>query len=434
MEKKSKTKMRLWPALILAALSLGFKTGEILELSDYLNAHRTSNVRKDAQNKIFVLTPKTTGKITQIKRLRRGNFALELQLRDGSHSGRQVWVFYDSRHPRLKLYSGLDDKSGSSLQVGETRLPDNAKLAMTTAEQEAVQTPEQQEIQEADSDPGLAAQLDTVQNTAAQLGAAKPPCPEDNETVIASAPVRPSLPGTYPESVSAAPKTDNYTEKKTYPTGEQRAEGYTAWVEPTGEVSQFSFMNYGGNSMVSGKPDENIFVHNRSFSFQMPGGARQELRFEVTDNPGETPGMKAGNRESYFVVFPRKVLPSIKVTNGVYEVTLATGEVVRFKADTHEIVGGVLSEGPLGSGFPSIHYGGSGVIIRSDAIHSDPRTGMRTATVSKPQAGQNCKVPVSQLWTEDADRPRFRFATDEGFDRFLRTQCGFGIQPELPSM
>jgi hypothetical protein len=419
-------KFQLVPIVALAALSFGFKAGEILQLSDYLNAHRTSNVRKDAHNVIFALAPKTTGKIVQLKKLRKGNYAIELSLHDGAHSGKKVWVYYDSARPRLKLYQGESVKGASEVQEPET-----AKSGMTTEEQEAVHTPEQQqELQEppvtqATEAPDYGKELDAVQKGTAEMGSSSPFCTDSTlSTPQAGSPTESSE---YPESISAAPKTDSYTGGLTKPMGHMRPEGYTAWIEPSGEISQFSFTNYGGNSIVPGNPNDNIFEGHRRFEFVMPGRARQEMMFHVSDSPKGAPGGKRGYRESYFAVFPRRVVPSIKVKEGVYEVILPTGEQVRFKADTHEIVGGVLSEGPMTSGNAAVKYSGNGVIIRTDAINDDPRTEARTATISKPQSKQSCQVPVSKLWTTDANHPRFRFPTDEEFDRFVRAKCGFGI-------
>jgi hypothetical protein len=122
-------------------------------------------------------------------------------------------------------------------------------------------------------------------------------------------------------------------------------------------------------------------------------------------------------------------------------VTLPTSEVVEFDAKTYEVLGGVLSEGPVDLNpnkaarkFPAVNYVGKGVVVRVNARGNDPRLGT-TATITTGSPASNCRkgtrctqcqVPSKELWEQDG-AVRFKFPTDEEFDRYLISRCGFGV-------
>jgi hypothetical protein len=139
--------------------------------------------------------------------------------------------------------------------------------------------------------------------------------------------------------------------------------------------------------------------------------------------------------------FPRRFLPAIVNFDGRNILTLPTGEEVEFNAQTHEISAGVLAEGPVDLNpdrsarkFPTVVYNGKGVVVRANARGADPRLGT-TATITngsplpscdKGAACQQCQVPARDLW-DQSGAVRFKFATDEEFDRFLLARCRFGL-------
>jgi hypothetical protein len=106
---------------------------------------------------------------------------------------------------------------------------------------------------------------------------------------------------------------------------------------------------------------------------------------------------------------------------------------------TNEIVGGALVEEPVDLNpdhtarkFPGIGYSGKGIVVRADARGSDPRlSAMATISNGSTQNCANdnckeCKVPTTDLWHPNG-AVRFKFATDDEFERFLLNRCGFGI-------
>jgi hypothetical protein len=120
---------------------------------------------------------------------------------------------------------------------------------------------------------------------------------------------------------------------------------------------------------------------------------------------------------------------------------LPTGEQVEFDAKTREIVGGVLSETPVDLNpdraarkFPGVSYLGKGLVVRADARGTDPRiaktaiitTGTPASDCEKGAPCGQCQVPSKDLWHQNG-AARFKFSTDQEFDRFLLSHCGFGI-------
>jgi hypothetical protein len=144
--------------------------------------------------------------------------------------------------------------------------------------------------------------------------------------------------------------------------------------------------------------------------------------------------------------FPRDYLPAIVNINGRTIITLPTGEEVEFDAKTHEVSGGVFSEAPVDLNpnkasrkFPGITYTGKGVVVRANSRGADPRlAAMATVTTGSPasdcakQTGcDQCQVPAKELWNQTGG-VRFKFPTDEEFDRYLRSRCGFGVPKNGP--
>ena len=157
----------------------------------------------------------------------------------------------------------------------------------------------------------------------------------------------------------------------------------------------------------------------REWQFSFENKARQDLGLMITDISA------GGNQtnESYLMLFPRKFLPSIRVSGNSQVVTLPTGETVAYDLVTKKIIGGVLNEQKT--------YSGNGVMVRADQTGSNEarfaKGANATATISK--AGKSCKVPKKDLWPDQTDSSalHFKYATDQEFNDYLQKKCGFGI-------
>jgi hypothetical protein len=133
--------------------------------------------------------------------------------------------------------------------------------------------------------------------------------------------------------------------------------------------------------------------------------------------------------------------------NDTFEVTLPNKEVVKFNATTKEIVGGVLSEGPMAqekngkAKIVEVKYSGAGVLIRIDKV-GELTTGdidVRGKAVPSPniavisKKGQkDCKVPAKDMWYTDYEKQgkvmmKKEYSTDKGINDFILKKCGFSI-------
>ncbi|HEY7218227.1 MAG TPA: hypothetical protein VH985_07515 [Candidatus Binatia bacterium] len=259
-----------------------------------------------------------------------------------------------------------------------------------------------------------------------------------------------------PESRIGAPEKDLASRQVHYDTTistrSSQALRKGAWqyrVTRRGEIVGFEFSNHGGNSILAPRHEavKNQFF-TRDFQFRFDERARQDIYLMVSDwMPSRDRVFRLSeimNRVMLF--FPRAILPAI-VNNGSQNlVTLPTGEEIAFDADTHEIRGGVLSEAPVDLNpdrqarhFPGIDYRGNGVMVRAEARGTDPRIGT-TATILARAPGDNCdgatncrqcQVPARELW-DQAGAARFKFATDDEFDRYLQARCGFALPKMTP--
>jgi hypothetical protein len=268
-------------------------------------------------------------------------------------------------------------------------------------------------------------------------------------------PPQPKISRVLPESLIAAPEKDAAPARVDYNTLlSTRAAGAahkTGWryrmTRQGGKLVGFEFSNSGGNRILPPRrnPVRNQFF-TRDFQFRFDDRARQDIHLLIADWP------PARDREfrlselmnRLLLFFPRNYLPAIVNADNRNIVTLPTGEEVEFDAATHEIVAGVLSEAPVDLNperaarqFPGVEYRGQGVVVRADARGADPRMGTQAVIVSGapsdscPEGGacRRCEVKPQELW-EQSGAARFKFATDDSFDAFLRARCGFAL-PKL---
>lgn len=250
-----------------------------------------------------------------------------------------------------------------------------------------------------------------------------------------------------PESVVSSPEVDAVLTGLKYDTVvSQRpapVPGSTGWQyrkNSRGQIVGFEFSNRGGNRILPERHDIGKNMHfTRDFQFRFDDRARQDIHFSVTDwTPSRDRQFRLSElMNSVLVFFPRIFVPAIAAVGANSVVTLPTGEKVEFDAKTHEIVSGVLAEAPVGLSaprFPAVDYVGKGVTVRANSRGNDPRiatvatitTGSPDPNCTKGQSCNHCQMPAKELW-EQKGAVRFKFSTDEEFDRYLRAHCGFGL-------
>ncbi len=168
----------------------------------------------------------------------------------------------------------------------------------------------------------------------------------------------------------------------------------------------------------------------RSWEFHHENRARQDIGVTVTDGYYFGRG-KASSSELMF--FPRKQVQQYVQKEGVLEVTLSNGELMKFNSKTGAIESGVLKETKVVRGkTPKFTYEGTGIMIQMAGMEGDGLSFRETATnaVITKMGHKPCVVPASELWPQrkGSGANNFRFATDEGLDQWLKkSKCGFSL-------
>jgi hypothetical protein len=255
----------------------------------------------------------------------------------------------------------------------------------------------------------------------------------------------------FPESIVGRPAKELASAKIAYDTvlleRAPQASIHAGWQYRKDRQSQivgFEFSNRGGNRILPPRYDigKNL-LFTRDFQFRFDDRARQDIQLFISDwAPSRDKQFRLSEiMNSILHFFPRSYLPAISGSDSRYVVTLPTGEQVEFDAKTREIVGGVFAETVVDLNpdraarkFPGVNYVGKGVVVRANARGTDPRMGsMATITTGTPAADcdkgtacNQCQVPSKELWHQNGP-VRFRFSTDQEFDRYLLSRCGFGI-------
>lgn len=262
-----------------------------------------------------------------------------------------------------------------------------------------------------------------------------------------------------PESIVGAPGKEVASSKIAYDTvlldRALHAPIHVGWQYRKDRQSQivgFEFSNRGGNRILPPRYDigKNL-LFARDFQFRFDDRARQDIQLFISDwAPSRDKQFRlSGLMNSVLHFFPRNYLPAISEAGPRYVVTLPTGEQVEFDAKTREILGGVFSETAVDLNpdrgarkFPGVNYIGKGILVRADARGTDPRigtiatitTGTPASDCEKGAACKQCQVGSKELWQQNG-AVRFKFSTDQEFDRFLLSHCGFGIpDPALVSL
>jgi hypothetical protein len=217
-----------------------------------------------------------------------------------------------------------------------------------------------------------------------------------------------------------------------------------------GQIVGFGFSNRGGNRILPHRYDAvKSLLFTRDFQFNFDDRARQDIHLFLSDwAPSQDKQFRLSEiMNSIMVFFPRHYLPAIRSSGAHYIITLPTGEEVEFDATSREVMGGVFAETRVDLNpdkrarkFPGVDYVGKGLVVRADSRGTDPRIGNRTTiTTTAPlpdcEKGAECKqcqVSSKELWHQSGPA-RFKFSTDQEFDRYLLSRCGFGI-PKLAPM
>jgi hypothetical protein len=277
------------------------------------------------------------------------------------------------------------------------------------------------------------------------------PQPPATQVEAPPKPGRVAIPRLLPESIVGTPEKDLASRRLEYNTMMSSRSGepphVAAWQYRTtrqGQIVGFEFSNHGGNRILPPRRDaakNQLFT--RDFQFRFDERARQDIHLLIADwAPSRDRQFRLSElMNSLMHFFPRNYLPAIVNFNNRKLVTLPTGEEIEFDSKTHEILDGVFSEAPVDLNpdraarkFPGIDYHGKGIMVRANARGTDPRIGT-TATITTGTPPQDCEkgidckrcqVPSSELW-DQTGAVRFKFSTDEDFDRFLVPRCGFGI-------
>ena len=210
---------------------------------------------------------------------------------------------------------------------------------------------------------------------------------------------------------------------------------------PASGSEEFSFVNVGKNRIVKKTSS------SRTFNFEYPEHARQNIAMQIDDAPNET---VSHTMHSYFMIFPRKKLPVLEQLTGTMEVTLPNGEKMIFDKETKELIGGVFDEGAVDLGadrakrsYPDLRYKGRGVILRVNARGQSPQLsqyekdkidmdfgnkGSSEVLIINGTTGEKCRRPKIDFWdTLDVSPIEFKFATDDAFEVYLQNNCGFGL-------
>lgn len=440
-----------WGLLALTFFIFGFKGNELIELEGYLNARSSANFLKSTGNVKFVLPPGTKARIQESKTFGSGNSGLLVEVLDGPKKGEQVWVYYNESNPTMKLYKD----EASAKEDKPTKKVAEATQAKTTKDTPAIRAPASTPksdkkyvnppIRPASNDiQKMIGGIEKGNQSVKELGKPGGPCADcdvkkvyqrdvdANREITRASPVTTS-PKTA-KAVAFEPKSSQDTPRYQTPSRTQNPHGVrsqrcgsprgTPYQECVTEgesvPSAFKFSNYGPNSVVPVAGETN----SRDWQFSFEGHARQDIYFSITDSHS---GRVSQLRESYFMIFPRTTVPTIRVEGNKQIVTLPNGETVTYDVRSKQIIGGVLSEnGSVGAQPARVSYGGNGVMLRVDAVGKDPRIGT-TATITKQ--GKTCRVPASKLWPNQSasSAMHFKYFSDADFDAFLKQTCGFGM-------
>ena len=210
---------------------------------------------------------------------------------------------------------------------------------------------------------------------------------------------------------------------------------------PASGSEAFSFVNVGSNKIVK------LSNSSRTFTFEYPEHARQNIAMQVDDAPNDT---VSHTMHSLFMFFPRKQLPVLEQLEKTLVVTLPNGEKMTFDKDSKQIISGVFTEGPVDTSpnktkrhYSELNFSGRGVMLRANARGQSPQlgefekdkidldsgnTGSTEVLIINGTTGEKCRRPKSDFWEPlDVSPIEFKFSNDDDFELYLQNKCGFGL-------
>lgn len=206
----------------------------------------------------------------------------------------------------------------------------------------------------------------------------------------------------------------------------------------------FAFIN-------SGSPSVNPAGLRRSgprreYAFFFADRARENIHLAINDDVRISGRYSHDNMFREWHFYPRRQLPALAVDDDTLDVTLPTGEQVRFDRRTKEIHDGVLRESPIDfnpsrhqRANPRVAYRGDYIAITVSQRGEAPR---RARVWGQPKLAEAyypsryskpCRLSPSRLWDQrpkpgDND-PRLvaLHRTDEAVFRVLEQACGWDL-------
>ncbi len=429
-----------------------FQAGEIIELSQSLNARSSLNFYKNANNVKKVLTAGTFGLVEESIKLKSGNYGIKLRL----NSGDAYWLYYNVKDPGMilsdKKSKPTDDLDNS---YSATLIKDNEALK-DQSDKEAISTviKGQKEIDEALKQKiAECLKLEEQKHLAKNNSEIKKDIPFS--TLQLTTELNTGDPSAFDISMDSLP----YRSLHDLPLEStiQRSVGKNIdvrYLEREGkkEIQEFTLTNKGGNNII--KSDD--YYISRTYNLSFENLARSDMHLMVIDSPDS---YTSNSTYNLLMFFPRTKLPSVKTVGDENHLTLPTGEVVVFDAKTNTIKSGVLSEKPMsqlpvrpGCNYEEkacgrkavgdiVNYTGEGVVIKihksGDLPYGDREVGGKpqknTDIALIKKQGKTCKVPAHELWYTDYQKKgqvffKKEYATDEAFDQFLVKRCGFSMK------
>lgn len=460
--------------------SLAFKIGDEIELTQFLNARSQPNFIKKS-NIVKTLKAGTTGEVSDIKRFYSGNMGFKMKITSGPNAGETHWVYYNVKSPSIILStksgkeipeekitdtlvedenvnSKLEEDTNGYQDPSETLLTDVTDFPRITQEKiEEVLKPKlsgcddilspkitHEEIAIMDVDLNEYRVFDSGTATVKyQSDAVTTPDPFwEVKSEITKVSLGDPDQSNNPQEAEL-PKTDaNVRPEKAfdYPRcgNKDSLDFQTCYAHE--QLEGINLSNSGPNAI---NPDGDYYI-NRTFDLTFNDKSLSDSTLMITDNPNER---VSSSTYSLLMVFPRTQLPEVKSNGKEIEMTLSNGEVVKFDAKSKQIIGGVLTEGPMKvdgrrKALPAdISYKGEGVLIRADRNNGLPmgndedKTGRpianKTVAVVSKKGFKDCKIPSNDLWYDDQKLKRIlikpEYSTDEGLDKLLKARCGFTI-------
>lgn len=138
--------------LLLSLLSFSFlcaiEIGEFVELESFVNGRSSAKFYRNYKNVRTQLEPGTVGKILELKKFQSGNYGFQVEILNKDKVSKKVWVHYNPKHPRLKLYKENPLESelrqiGSSEKGGELSPkidPESAKFIKAEQKEVVIET------------------------------------------------------------------------------------------------------------------------------------------------------------------------------------------------------------------------------------------------------------------------------------------------------